>query len=119
MLIVKRIVLALPLITHVFTLLVWGDRDRAMSLKSGVRLRQVMTASEPTVIPGGGHVVFEELPEETNLVVVEWQKRNLGSSNHPDQVQTTHPCARDQTSARSLTIRAVMSPAIGHAEPET
>jgi len=94
MLIVKLIVLALPLITNVPTLLVWGDRDRAMSVKSGVRLRQVMTASELTVIPGGDHVVFEELPEEANRVVVEWQKRNLGSSNHPDQIQTTHPCAR-------------------------
>jgi len=70
---------ALPLVAEVPTLLVWGDRDRAMSLASGVRLRDVMTASELVVIPGGGHVVFEEMPEESNQIMLEWLGRDSAS----------------------------------------
>jgi pimeloyl-ACP methyl ester carboxylesterase len=70
---------ALPLVANIPTLLVWGDRDRAMSVASGGRLRDVMTASELVVIPGGGHVAFEEMPEESNQIMLEWLRRDSAS----------------------------------------
>jgi pimeloyl-ACP methyl ester carboxylesterase len=72
---------ALPLVAEVPTLLVWGDRDRAMSVASGVRLRDAMTASELVVIPGGGHVVFEEMPEESNHVMLNWLRRDSAADS--------------------------------------
>jgi pimeloyl-ACP methyl ester carboxylesterase len=66
----------LPKIANVPTLLVWGDRDPAVSVASGERLKQEMRAAELRVIPGGGHVVFEELPEESNRVMLEWLRRD-------------------------------------------
>ncbi len=70
---------ALPLVANIPTLLVWGDRDRAMSVASGKRLGDVMTAAELVVIPGGGHVVFEEMPEESNRVMLDWLRRDPAS----------------------------------------
>jgi pimeloyl-ACP methyl ester carboxylesterase len=63
---------ALPRIADIPTLLVWGDRDRAVSVASGERLKQEFRAAELVVVPGGGHVVFEEMPEESNRVLLKW-----------------------------------------------
>jgi pimeloyl-ACP methyl ester carboxylesterase len=65
----------LPKIAGVPTLLVWGSNDRAVSVASGERLKQEFGAAEFRVVPGGGHVVFEEMPEETNRIWVEWLRR--------------------------------------------
>jgi pimeloyl-ACP methyl ester carboxylesterase len=72
--------IALPLIASIPTLLVWGDRDRALSMASGVRLKKEMTASELVVVPGGGHVVFEEMPEDSNRIMLDWLRRDPVSS---------------------------------------
>lgn len=45
-------------------LLLWGDRDRAVSLSSGRRLLESLPAAELTVLPGAGHLPHEEFPEE-------------------------------------------------------
>ena len=45
------------------TLLVWGDRDRAVPLQSGGRLQQFFDTSELVVLAGTGHLPFEECPE--------------------------------------------------------
>jgi pimeloyl-ACP methyl ester carboxylesterase len=63
---------ALPRIADIPTLLVWGDRDRAVSVASGERLRKECRAVELVVVPGGGHVVFEEMPEESNRILLQW-----------------------------------------------
>jgi hypothetical protein len=57
-------------------LLVWGDRDRTVSLNSGFRLKRKLRASDLVVVPGGGHSVFEEAPEEANRVMLEWLERH-------------------------------------------
>lgn len=99
-----RLKTALPLVANVPTLLVWGDRDRAMSVESGVRLRHRLTASELAVIPGGGHVVFEELPEATNSVLVEWLKHDLADgTNTTSDTNDSSLLSRDQSRAGSLT----------------
>jgi 4,5:9,10-diseco-3-hydroxy-5,9,17-trioxoandrosta-1(10),2-diene-4-oate hydrolase len=54
------------------TLLVWGDRDCTVSVNSAVKLNRKLTGSELVVVPGGGHAIFEETPEEANRIVLEW-----------------------------------------------
>ena len=45
------------------TLLLWGDRDRAVSIESGQRLRRCFDQVEFQVLPGAGHLPYEECPE--------------------------------------------------------
>ncbi len=54
------------------TLLVWGDRDRAVGLTSGQKLHQMLPKSQLIVIPGAGHIAFEELPEICNQAMRTW-----------------------------------------------
>ena len=53
---------ALPSIRKVPTLLLWGDRDRAVSLRSGERLAEYFDHASLLVIPGAGHLPHEEVP---------------------------------------------------------
>jgi 4,5:9,10-diseco-3-hydroxy-5,9,17-trioxoandrosta-1(10),2-diene-4-oate hydrolase len=54
------------------TLLVWGDRDRAVGLSSAWRLQEMLTCSRLVVVKGAGHIAFEEMPEECNRAVHRW-----------------------------------------------
>lgn len=62
---------ALPNLKGVATLLVWGDRDRAVALGSGQELARRLGA-KLKVIPEAGHIAFEEMPEVCNPAVGEW-----------------------------------------------
>ena len=53
---------ALPGVRRVPTLLLWGDRDRAVSLRSGERLLDYFDRASLLVIPGAGHLPHEEVP---------------------------------------------------------
>ena len=64
----------LPQLAKTPTLLVWGDKDRVVSLDSGRRLERELGA-ELIVLPGGGHLVFEEFADEVNRMMVEWLGR--------------------------------------------
>jgi 4,5:9,10-diseco-3-hydroxy-5,9,17-trioxoandrosta-1(10),2-diene-4-oate hydrolase len=92
----------LPLVANIPTLLVWGSRDRAMSTTSGERLNQEMTASEYIMIPGGGHVVFEEMPEETNRLMVEWLGRDLTAPRPEDDSHSVAAHAGELSRPASL-----------------
>jgi 4,5:9,10-diseco-3-hydroxy-5,9,17-trioxoandrosta-1(10),2-diene-4-oate hydrolase len=59
-------------IAKIPTLLLWGDRDRAVSLNSGRQLREILPQAEMVVVQGGGHILFEEMPEECNQMVGNW-----------------------------------------------
>lgn len=74
-----RLKAALPLVADVPTLLLWGDRDLAMSTESGRQLQQVLTRAELIVTPTGGHVLFEEIPEESHRLMLSWLRRDLDS----------------------------------------
>ncbi len=54
------------------TLLVWGDRDRAVGLSSGRQLQQMLPQSHLMVLPGVGHIAFEEQPEICNQAMLDW-----------------------------------------------
>jgi pimeloyl-ACP methyl ester carboxylesterase len=53
---------ALPGVHRVPALLLWGDRDRAVSLRSGERLAEYFDRASLVVIPGAGHLPHEEVP---------------------------------------------------------
>jgi pimeloyl-ACP methyl ester carboxylesterase len=52
----------LPSVRNVPALLLWGDRDRAVSLASGERLVGCFEKASLLVIPGAGHLPHEEVP---------------------------------------------------------
>jgi pimeloyl-ACP methyl ester carboxylesterase len=51
------------------TLLLWGDRDRAVSIESGQQLRRCFDRVEFQVLPGTGHLPYEECPETLSRLV--------------------------------------------------
>ncbi|WP_260739115.1 alpha/beta fold hydrolase [Tunturiibacter lichenicola] len=53
-------------------LLIWGDRDRAVGLPSGHELQKLLPQSRLMVLPGVGHIPFEEMPEICNQAMREW-----------------------------------------------
>ncbi len=53
-------------------LLVWGDRDRAVGVGSGVELQRRLAKSKLVVLGGVGHIPFEEMPEVCNRAMGEW-----------------------------------------------
>ncbi|HXC94607.1 MAG TPA: alpha/beta hydrolase [Edaphobacter sp.] len=54
------------------TLLIWGDRDRAVGLHSARELQRTLPQSQLLVLPGVGHIAFEETPEICNQAMREW-----------------------------------------------
>ncbi len=59
-------------LARVPTLLLWGTRDPAVLPSSAHRLHQILADSQLTLIPGAGHLPYEETPEEFNRVVLEF-----------------------------------------------
>jgi 4,5:9,10-diseco-3-hydroxy-5,9,17-trioxoandrosta-1(10),2-diene-4-oate hydrolase len=54
------------------TLLIWGDRDRAVGLPSGRELQRTLPHSSLIVLPGVGHIPFEEMPDICNNAMRDW-----------------------------------------------
>ena len=54
------------------TLLIWGDRDRAVGLNSARELQRTLPQSSLLVLPGVGHIPFEEMPEICNQAMHDW-----------------------------------------------
>jgi pimeloyl-ACP methyl ester carboxylesterase len=54
------------------TLMIWGDRDRAVGLASAKKLKNKLKRSSLIVLPGVGHIAFEEMPEVCNRAMSEW-----------------------------------------------
>jgi pimeloyl-ACP methyl ester carboxylesterase len=100
---------ALRRVKRIPTLLVWGDRDCTVSLKSAVKLKRKLPGSELVVLPGGGHTVFEETPEESNRILLEWLGR------HP--LSTSRLC--EQSGAASIARRARRTTAMRRLSPGT
>ena len=90
---------ALPGLAAKPTLLIWGDRDRAVGLDSARELQRTLTQSSLLVLPGVGHIAFEEMPEVCNQAMRDWL---LNPS--PSARRTDAPAFRSQPVARSATI---------------
>jgi 4,5:9,10-diseco-3-hydroxy-5,9,17-trioxoandrosta-1(10),2-diene-4-oate hydrolase len=75
------------------TLLIWGDRDRAVGLKSARELQRTLPQSSLLVLPGVGHIAFEEMPEICNQAMHDWLSSPLPSELRP-------PISRHQEAER-------------------
>lgn len=62
----------LPAIRDYPTLLMWGTRDRAVSVRSAEPLRQNFHESRLVTFKGVGHLPYEEAPEEFNRALIEF-----------------------------------------------
>ena len=54
---------ALTRVREVPTQLLWGDRDRAVSMASAKPLAECFDAASLVLLPGAGHLPFEEVPQ--------------------------------------------------------
>ncbi len=70
----RKLQVELGRIAMIPTLLVWGDRDRAVGISSAQPLQAALRCSRLVVVPGAGHIPFEEMPEECNRAVHGWLK---------------------------------------------
>jgi pimeloyl-ACP methyl ester carboxylesterase len=64
-----KLELALQRVRRFPTLLLWGDRDRAVSLESAQELRRCFDRAELVELPGTGHLPYEECPETLTRLV--------------------------------------------------
>lgn len=64
------------------TLLIWGDRDRAVGLSSGRKLASMLPQSSLLVIPGAGHIAFEEMPDVCNQAMCDWLTKTLPAASN-------------------------------------
>ncbi len=63
---------ALPSIASMPVLLLWGADDETVSASSGLRLRQCFSHPEFIVLPGVGHMPYEEAPAEFNRCLLQF-----------------------------------------------
>jgi pimeloyl-ACP methyl ester carboxylesterase len=67
---------ALPDATHYPTLLLWGERDRAVYASSAEPLRKQFPNSDLIVFPGIGHLPYEEAPGDFNRELIRFLTAN-------------------------------------------
>jgi len=104
----SRLEAVLRRVAQIPTLLVWGDHDCTVSLASGIRLHRKLRASELIVLPGG-HSVFEESPEQSNRIMLEWLSRH--SLPAPLVPGTSAARSRDRARSVSATAKTSTTPA--------
>jgi len=63
---------ALPSIAGKPALLIWGDQDRAVGLDSARQLQRILLHSSLIILPGVGHIPFEEAPQACNHAMLEF-----------------------------------------------
>lgn len=61
-------------------LLIWGDRDQTVGLGSAEALVRTFHRSSLMVIPGVGHIPFQEMPEVCNRAMMDWLSRQFTSA---------------------------------------
>jgi pimeloyl-ACP methyl ester carboxylesterase len=65
----------LPAISRIPALLLWGARDRPVSLASAKPLQEQLPGAQLVVLDGVGHLPYEEVPAEFNRVVIDFLTR--------------------------------------------
>jgi pimeloyl-ACP methyl ester carboxylesterase len=87
----SKLQMALPHVRPFPALLLWGDRDRAVSLESGQNLRRCFDRAEFEVLPGTGHLPYEECPDTLARIVSSFLSRMRQAG--PQLVQSTERSA--------------------------
>ena len=67
---------ALPAISHIPTLIVWGSMDNAVDPASAHQLCRHFRSGRLLMLPGVGHLPYEEAPELFNQAVIEFLGAN-------------------------------------------
>lgn len=62
----ERVAAALPSIHYIPALLLWGAEDQMIPASTGPRLQQCFREAELELLPGVGHLPYEEAPTEFN-----------------------------------------------------
>jgi pimeloyl-ACP methyl ester carboxylesterase len=73
---------ALPRITQIPTLLIWGNKDTAVDPASAAKLKQVFRDGRLVILDGVGHLPYEEAPEEFNRVVTQFLSTTFIDGGH-------------------------------------
>jgi pimeloyl-ACP methyl ester carboxylesterase len=68
----------LPRLSDVPTLLIWGKRDVAVWPSSAEKLKSHFRRAELVIMPGVGHLPYEEVPAEFDRVLLEFLARGTG-----------------------------------------
>jgi pimeloyl-ACP methyl ester carboxylesterase len=63
---------ALPRISHIPTLLIWGSLDAAVDPRSAAKVQSYFRDCRLVVMEGIGHLPYEEAPQEFNRAVIEF-----------------------------------------------
>jgi pimeloyl-ACP methyl ester carboxylesterase len=79
---------ALEHVRHIQALLLWGDRDRAVSVESAQKLRRCFDRVEFELLPGAGHLPYEECPEVLARIVNSFLVRMRQSETGPQLVRS-------------------------------
>jgi pimeloyl-ACP methyl ester carboxylesterase len=82
----RQLEIALKHVSQFPALLLWGDRDRAVALESAELLKQCFAQAEFAVIPGAGHLPYEECPETLTLLANSFLLRMRGQSEGGPQL---------------------------------
>jgi pimeloyl-ACP methyl ester carboxylesterase len=83
--------IALKRVCQFPALLLWGDRDRAVAVESAEHLKQCFAQAEFTVIPGAGHLPYEECPESLTLLANSFLSRMRGRNEAGPQLVGQQP----------------------------
>ena len=62
----------IAVISDVPTLLLWGERDRTVPTKTAAELQNHFSNAKLVIMPGAGHLPYEEDPEPFNREVIGW-----------------------------------------------
>jgi pimeloyl-ACP methyl ester carboxylesterase len=65
----QKLKIAYEELSDMRTLLIWGDRDRAVFAKSAYEVRKRLRNSQLVMLKGVGHLPYEEAPDEFNEAV--------------------------------------------------
>jgi pimeloyl-ACP methyl ester carboxylesterase len=77
---------ALDRVRHVPALLLWGDRDRAVAIASARELERCFDQVQFQLLPGTGHLPFEECPEDfASMANAFLRKTREAASRHPSK----------------------------------
>jgi pimeloyl-ACP methyl ester carboxylesterase len=81
-------------LTHVRqfpALLLWGDRDRAVAMRSAQDLQRCFDRVEFEVLPGAGHLPYEECPETLSRIVNSFLLRMRGQTEAGPRLVRNQP----------------------------
>ena len=58
------------------SLVLWGSKDKLVSPASATAVQQAIPGAELKIVEGAGHLIYEEVPEEFNRIVLDFFERH-------------------------------------------